>query len=47
MKPRNIIIYEAHELKVGDFSLSKLIKVNHMHDVCKMAEETWSYKYMT
>jgi serine/threonine protein kinase len=47
LKPRNVILNEAHELKVGDFGLTKLIKVNHLHDVYKMAEETWSYKYMT
>lgn len=46
LKPRNIIVDEEHELKVGDFGLSKLIDVKLMHDVYKMTGETGSYRYM-
>ncbi|KAE8705366.1 hypothetical protein F3Y22_tig00110429pilonHSYRG00874 [Hibiscus syriacus] len=33
-------------LEVGDFGLSKLIKVRNAHDVYKMTGETGSYRYM-
>lgn len=46
LKPRNIIMDEDQELKVGDFGLSKLINVKHLHDVYKMTGETGSYRYM-
>ncbi|KAG0577472.1 hypothetical protein M758_5G151700 [Ceratodon purpureus] len=46
LKPRNIILDEDQELKVGDFGLSKLINVQHLHDVYKMTGETGSYRYM-
>lgn len=46
LKPRNLIIDECNELKVGDFGLSKLIKVNHLHEVYKLTGETGSYRYM-
>ncbi|XP_074558149.1 serine/threonine-protein kinase VIK-like [Curcuma longa] len=36
----------AEHLKVGDFGLSKLIRVQHLHDVYKMTGETGSYRYM-
>ncbi|MBA0875276.1 hypothetical protein Goshw_029082 [Gossypium schwendimanii] len=36
----------ADHLKVGDFGLSKLIKVQNCHDVYKMTGETGSYRYM-
>ena len=46
LKPRNIILDEDQELKVGDFGLSKLVNVRHMHDVYQMTGETGSYRYM-
>ncbi|KZV31074.1 hypothetical protein F511_31384 [Dorcoceras hygrometricum] len=48
LKPRNILLVNssADHLKVGDFGLSKLIKVQHSHDVYKMTGETGSYRYM-
>ncbi|KAM4121135.1 hypothetical protein ACJW30_03G185500 [Castanea mollissima] len=36
----------ADHLIVGDFGLSKLIKVQNTHDVYKMTGETGSYRYM-
>ncbi|KAG6407854.1 hypothetical protein SASPL_130854 [Salvia splendens] len=36
----------ANHRKVGDFGLSKLIRVKHSHDVYKMTGETGSYRYM-
>ncbi|KAL0408716.1 UNVERIFIED_CONTAM: Integrin-linked protein kinase [Sesamum radiatum] len=36
----------ADHLKVGDFGLSKLIRVQHSHDVYKLTGETGSYRYM-
>ncbi|GMI87409.1 VH1-interacting kinase [Hibiscus trionum] len=48
LKPRNVLLVNtsAEHLKVGDFGLSKLIKVQHCHDVYKMTGETGSYRYM-
>ncbi|XP_024397964.1 serine/threonine-protein kinase VIK [Physcomitrium patens] len=46
LKPRNLIIDEANELKVGDFGLSKLIKVANIHEAYKLTGETGSYRYM-
>lgn len=46
LKPRNLIIDESNELKVGDFGLSKLIKVKNVHEVFKLTGETGSYRYM-
>lgn len=48
LKPRNLIIDENNELKVGDFGLSKLIQVaiNVQHDVYELTGETGSYRYM-
>ncbi|CAK9198672.1 unnamed protein product [Sphagnum jensenii] len=46
LKPRNLIFDDAQELKVGDFGLSKLIDMKHLHDVYKMTGETGSYRYM-
>ncbi|XP_073153049.1 serine/threonine-protein kinase VIK-like isoform X2 [Henckelia pumila] len=48
LKPRNILLVNtnAEHLKVGDFGLSKLIRVQHSHDVYKMTGETGSYRYM-
>lgn len=37
----------ADHLKVGDFGLSKLIKVQNSHDVYKMTGETGSCKYLS
>ncbi|KAJ1423678.1 Serine-threonine/tyrosine-protein kinase, catalytic domain [Sesbania bispinosa] len=48
LKPRNVLLvnFNADHLKVGDFGLSKLIKVQSSHDVYKMTGETGSYRYM-
>ncbi|KAL4639549.1 hypothetical protein ACB092_03G226200, partial [Castanea dentata] len=48
LKPRNVLLVSssAGNLKVGDFGLSKLIKVQNTHDVYKMTGETGSYRYM-
>uniref|UniRef100_A0A6V7QRX8 non-specific serine/threonine protein kinase n=1 Tax=Ananas comosus var. bracteatus TaxID=296719 RepID=A0A6V7QRX8_ANACO len=48
LKPRNVLLVNsnADHLKVGDFGLSKLIKVQHSNDVYKMTGETGSYRYM-
>ncbi|XP_051148759.1 integrin-linked protein kinase 1-like [Andrographis paniculata] len=48
LKPRNVLLVNANadHLKVGDFGLSKLIRVQHSHDVYKMTGETGSYRYM-
>ncbi|KAG6494198.1 hypothetical protein ZIOFF_049217 [Zingiber officinale] len=48
LKPRNVLLVNsnADHLKVGDFGLSKLIRVEHSHDVYKMTGETGSYRYM-
>ncbi|MED6197556.1 hypothetical protein PIB30_057497 [Stylosanthes scabra] len=48
LKPRNVLLVNssADHLKVGDFGLSKLIKVKSSHDVYKMTGETGSYRYM-
>nr|POE62699.1 serine/threonine-protein kinase sty46 [Quercus suber] len=48
LKPRNVLLVNssADHLKVGDFGLSKLIKVQNTHDVYKMTGETGSYRYM-
>ncbi|PSS28761.1 Dual specificity protein kinase [Actinidia chinensis var. chinensis] len=48
LKPRNILLVNssADHLKVGDFGLSKLIRVQNSHDVYKMTGETGSYRYM-
>ncbi|KAG5068145.1 hypothetical protein JHK85_000522 [Glycine max] len=45
---RNVLLVNssADHLKVGDFGLSKLIKVQSAHDVYKMTGETGSYRYM-
>nr|GMD85553.1 serine/threonine-protein kinase STY8 [Ipomoea batatas] len=48
LKPRNVLLVSssAEHLKVGDFGLSKLIRVQNSHDVYKMTGETGSYRYM-
>ncbi|GAB2214453.1 hypothetical protein Droror1_Dr00018801 [Drosera rotundifolia] len=48
LKPRNVLLVNssADHLKVGDFGLSKIIRVQHSHDVYKMTGETGSYRYM-
>ncbi|KAL8112013.1 hypothetical protein AgCh_019643 [Apium graveolens] len=48
LKPRNVLLVNssADHLKVGDFGLSKLIKVQNSHDVYKLTGETGSYRYM-
>ncbi|GAA0171953.1 non-receptor serine/threonine protein kinase [Lithospermum erythrorhizon] len=48
LKPRNVLLVNssADHLKVGDFGLSKLVRVKHSHDVYKMTGETGSYRYM-
>ncbi|CAO2827336.1 unnamed protein product [Amaranthus hypochondriacus] len=48
LKPRNVLLVNsnADHLKVGDFGLSKLLKVKQAHDVYKMTGETGSYRYM-
>lgn len=48
LKPRNVLLVNssADHLKVGDFGLSKLIRVQDSHDVYKMTGETGSYRYM-
>lgn len=46
LKPRNLIIDDSNELKVGDFGLSKLMKVVNLHEVYKLTGETGSYRYM-
>ncbi|OAY59451.1 integrin-linked protein kinase 1 [Manihot esculenta] len=48
LKPRNVLLVNSNtdHLKVGDFGLSKLIKVQNCHDVYKMTGETGSYRYM-
>ncbi|PHU02444.1 hypothetical protein BC332_27695 [Capsicum chinense] len=48
LKPRNVLLVNANadHLKVGDFGLSKLIRVQNSHDVYKMTGETGSYRYM-
>ncbi|KAB5544536.1 hypothetical protein DKX38_012648 [Salix brachista] len=45
---RNVLLVNsnADHLKVGDFGLSKLVKVQNSHDVYKMTGETGSYRYM-
>lgn len=44
LKPRNVLLVNssADHLKVGDFGLSKLIRVQDSHDVYKMTGETGS-----
>lgn len=44
---RNVLLVNssADHLKVGDFGLSKLIKVQNSHDVYKMTGETGSCKF--
>lgn len=46
LKPRNVLLVNsnAEHLKVGDFGLSKLIRVEDSHDVYKMTGETGSCK---
>ncbi|KAL3511094.1 hypothetical protein ACH5RR_030495 [Cinchona calisaya] len=48
LKPRNVLLVNtnADHLKVGDFGLSKLIRVQNSHDVYKLTGETGSYRYM-
>ncbi|GLT27831.1 hypothetical protein SLA2020_028020 [Shorea laevis] len=48
LKPRNVLLVNssADHLKVGDFGLSKLIKVQNSHDVYKLTGETGTYRYM-
>ncbi|XP_072971227.1 serine/threonine-protein kinase VIK-like [Typha angustifolia] len=48
LKPRNVLLVNsnADHLKVGDFGLSKLIRVQNSTDVYKMTGETGSYRYM-
>ncbi|KAL3751577.1 hypothetical protein ACJRO7_012415 [Eucalyptus globulus] len=45
---KNVLLVNssADHLKVGDFGLSKLIRVQNSHDVYKMTGETGSYRYM-
>lgn len=45
---RNVLLVNssADHLKVGDFGLSKLIKVQNSHDVYKMTGETGSCGYL-
>ena len=44
---RNVLLVNssADHLKVGDFGLSKLIRVQNSHDVYKMTGETGSCKF--
>ncbi|CAI5947044.1 unnamed protein product [Closterium sp. NIES-64] len=42
LKPRNLIRDEGDHLKVADFGLSKLVKVNALHEMYKMTGETGS-----
>ncbi|KAK6931274.1 Serine-threonine/tyrosine-protein kinase, catalytic domain [Dillenia turbinata] len=48
LKPRNVLLVNsnADHLKVGDFGLSKLIKVQCTNEAYKMTGETGSYRYM-
>ncbi|PWA73263.1 VH1-interacting kinase [Artemisia annua] len=48
LKPRNVLLVNtnADHLKVGDFGLSKLVRVQNSHDIYKMTGETGSYRYM-
>lgn len=46
LKPRNVLMVNTNHLKVGDFGLSKLIKVKHAHDMYRLTGETGSYRYM-
>ncbi|KAL2614168.1 hypothetical protein R1flu_025860 [Riccia fluitans] len=46
LKPRNVLIGESNQLKVGDFGLSKLMKMTNLHDMYRMTGETGSYRYM-
>eukprot|EP00252_Welwitschia_mirabilis_P006557 TRINITY_DN1743_c0_g2_i6.p1 TRINITY_DN1743_c0_g2~~TRINITY_DN1743_c0_g2_i6.p1 ORF type:complete len:432 (-),score=73.46 TRINITY_DN1743_c0_g2_i6:271-1566(-) len=46
LKPRNVLMVSSNHLKVGDFGLSKLIKVKHAHDMYRLTGETGSYRYM-
>ncbi|GLJ51107.1 hypothetical protein SUGI_1088030 [Cryptomeria japonica] len=46
LKPRNVLLVNQNHLKVGDFGLSKLIKVKHAQDMYKLTGETGSYRYM-
>ncbi|PWA37361.1 VH1-interacting kinase [Artemisia annua] len=44
LKPRNVLLVNtnADHLKVGDFGLSKLVRVQNSHDIYKMTGETGS-----
>eukprot|EP00249_Psilotum_nudum_P005340 c18785_g1_i1 orf=458-1756(-) len=46
LKPRNVLLVDTSHLKVGDFGLSKLVKVTHLHEVYNLTGETGSYRYM-
>ncbi|KAL7132795.1 hypothetical protein ABFS83_12G098000 [Erythranthe nasuta] len=48
LQPRNIFLSNSSgdRLKVGDFGLSKLVRVQNSQDVYKMTGETGSYRYM-
>ncbi|XP_068332497.1 serine/threonine-protein kinase VIK-like [Pyrus communis] len=48
LKPRNVLLVNsnADHLKIADFGLSKLVKVQDSHDVYKMTGETGTYRYM-
>jgi tRNA A-37 threonylcarbamoyl transferase component Bud32 len=46
LKPRNVLMVNTNHLKVGDFGLSKLLKVKHAHDIYRLTGETGSYRYM-
>lgn len=46
LKPRNVLMVNTNHLKVGDFGLSKLLKVKHAHDMYRLTGETGSYRYM-
>lgn len=46
LKPRNLLRDGGDHMKVADFGLSKLVKVNTLREMYKMTGETGSYRYM-